>query len=128
MDDLDRFWQKAAIQPGGCMEWQGPLFTDGYPAFWAQGKTYRGHRWIFEKLVRELRPFEQVLHNCDNRSCVNVFICLRVGTHQDNMDDLVARGNARGIRKSEAWKAKARAVDPEKRRRAALIRWSRRHA
>lgn len=40
------------------------------------------------------------------------------------MADMKDRGNAKGIPKSEEWKAKARAVDPEKRRKAAQERWN----
>lgn len=100
---------------------------DGYGIFWCDGKSHRAHRWIFERCVRKLKPYEQVLHKFDNTCCVNLD-CLYVGTHADNMRDLRERGNAKGIPKSEEWKRKARAVPQEVRRRAALLAWRRRHA
>lgn len=127
MNDLERFFSKTRKRADGCIEWVAGCFDDGYPAFYCDGKTQRGNRWIFQRQRRKLRAGEQALHTCDFKRCVNV-LHLYAGTHQDNMDDLVERGLARGIPKSEEWKRKARAVPPEVRRAAANVRWEKHHA
>lgn len=38
-----------------------------------------------------------ILHHCDNRKCINPKH-LHVGTHQDNMDEMAARGRSRSPR------------------------------
>lgn len=106
--DLARFMSKVIRLENGCLEWQAGLFDDGYPGFFCGGKTLRGNRWALERsLGRPLRKGMQSLHHCDNKRCVNTDH-LYEGTHQDNMDDLRERGQARGIPKSEAWRAKMR--------------------
>lgn len=81
--------------PDACHEWQGArLPKPNYPygvVGW-EGKVVRVHRllWIVEHGVTPGEtPF--VLHRCDNPPCCNVRH-LFLGTHQDNMDDMAAKG------------------------------------
>lgn len=74
----------------GCWEWQGAIDGDGYGIFTYAGKTYRAAR---EALTLDGRPPDNKMacHHCDNPRCVRPDH-LFVGTNQDNMRDMVAKG------------------------------------
>ena len=87
---IELFWARIDRSggDGSCWEWQGPL-RDGY------GNTVRfgmngAHRvaWF---LTHGDPGKLHVLHDCDNPRCCNP-AHLHLGTHQDNMRDMVARG------------------------------------
>jgi len=86
------------LQPNGdCLEWTGGCYATGYGQTKAYDKMWRTHR-----LALELEGVDTsghlVLHSCDNRLCCNPEH-LRLGTHQDNMDDRNSRGRqARGTK------------------------------
>lgn len=75
--------------PRACWEWQGGKRFDGYGTavhFGLQG----AHRiaWYY---AHGAPGRKYVLHTCDNPSCCNPSH-LYLGTHQDNMRDMVERG------------------------------------
>ena len=75
---------------GDCLEWIGGNFNTGY----GQTRAY-GKMWLTHRLALHLEGIDvsdhYVLHSCDNPCCCNP-AHLRIGTHQDNMDDKVKRG------------------------------------
>lgn len=76
-----------------CIEYTGYRDAFGY------GQSGRGyaHRWAWEQAHGPIPDGLCVLHSCDNPSCINIEH-LRLGTHTDNMRDLVERGRAsRGV-------------------------------
>lgn len=80
----------------GCWEWGGRKNQFGY------GEFFYGmaHRFSYEWYVGEIPEWAMVLHDCDNRGCVNP-AHLRLGTHGDNMldrnqKDRQARGERHG--------------------------------
>ena len=75
---------------GDCLEWTGGYYASGYGRTWAYGKDWKTHR-----LALHLEGIDvtghHVLHSCDNPRCCNPNH-LRLGTHQENMRDMVSRG------------------------------------
>lgn len=74
-----------------CIVFQGSKDRDGYGQVHRKGRTFRAHRVAYEDAHGPIPVGLHVLHSCDNPSCVNPDH-LRVGTHQENMDDRNARG------------------------------------
>ena len=77
----------------GCWEWQGVMHKSGYGCFKDKGKFAYTHRAAYEAFVGPTNGLF-ILHGCDNPKC-----CypphLSLGTHQDNMDDMKAKGRGR---------------------------------
>ncbi|MDQ1318728.1 MAG: hypothetical protein QG588_2390 [Candidatus Poribacteria bacterium] len=91
MDDEKRFWRY--IDKKGeheCWNWKGGKCR-GYGIFWLQGKSYQAHRVMYEYEHLCVPRGMMVLHTCDNPSCVNPDH-LKLGNHQDNMDDRSNKG------------------------------------
>lgn len=87
----ERFLSRlSAPDENGCINWLGNVDTDGYGQLSLNNKTHKVHRmaWFY---ATGKHPTLCVLHSCDNPRCCNIEH-LREGTHQDNMDDKVARG------------------------------------
>ena len=79
--------------PMGCWEWQGTLHHSGYGCFKDKGRFTYTH-------ISSYRAFKGptggkfVCHKCDNPKCCypgHLFL----GTHQENMDDMKAKGRGR---------------------------------
>lgn len=73
-----------------CFEWNANRFESGYGRMKISGKTYRAHRVIYECAHGPIPEDMVVMHTCDNRACVRLDH-LRLGTHLDNMADMVAK-------------------------------------
>ena len=74
-----------------CWLWTGYCNKKGYGQFRIDGKVVIAHRWSHEQHIGPI-PFGLfVRHKCDVRNCVNPDH-LEVGTHQENMNDMVERG------------------------------------
>lgn len=80
----------------GCHIWQNAKDKNGYGLFTVTRPRIvmrRAHRVAYEHYVGPLVGKLFVLHRCDNPSCVNPDH-LFLGTNQDNMDDMKAKGRA----------------------------------
>lgn len=74
-----------------CWEWKG--WTPKYGAFPFRGCVVRASRLAYRLFVGEIGGLH-VLHDCDNPPCVNPRH-LFLGTHKDNMQDMVKKGRHR---------------------------------
>lgn len=102
--DCARFWLKVDKEGplpdqsisfylglGQCWMWKSGFFKSGYGNFWAQSQGQCAHRVSYSIAYGDIPNGMQVLHRCDNPACVNPGH-LFLGTHQDNMDDKIAKG------------------------------------
>ncbi len=89
----ERFWSKVGVRgPDECWEWAAYVRPDGYGGFRFGGREVHAHRAAFFLTNGYLPESGRVVrHTCDNRQCCNPAHLLE-GSHQDNMDDAVARG------------------------------------
>lgn len=95
---LERFWSKVnkdgPIMSGmdaPCWIWIGGKNKQGYGTFRANDSTIRAHRFSYEIHNGPISKGHDVLHRCDNPSCVRPNH-LFTGTDQDNNDDMKQKG------------------------------------
>lgn len=89
-DREDRFWNKVRIGDW-CWEWTGFVDRLGYGITKFEGSDHKAHRVSWATKFGQMPPDGvHVLHRCDNRKCVRPSH-LFLGTHQDNMNDMVAK-------------------------------------
>lgn len=82
--------QRTAGSPDSCWEWEGTIHHSGYGHMQVDGVQKSAHIWAYIDANGPIPEGQMVLHSCDNRRCVNPNH-LRLGSHQDNMDDKVER-------------------------------------
>lgn len=94
----DRFWAKvrketSPVREGltPCWTWTGGTTKNGYGQFCWPLRGSRAHRLSWFMRFGDVPQGLLVLHRCDNRPCVNPEH-LFLGTHQDNQDDMWAKG------------------------------------
>ncbi len=94
--DIERFWLYVN-KTEGCWEWQSTIGTGGYGMFWLQGRSRIAHKvsYIIEHSIAydSIPSGIFVCHSCDNRRCVRPDH-LWLGTTDDNMADMVAKGRS----------------------------------
>ncbi len=71
----------------------------GYGRFSLNGKSVGAHRLSYELAHGKFDPSFFVCHRCDNPSCVNPDH-LFLGTHQDNVNDMMAKNRHSEQRKA----------------------------
>ena len=76
-----------------CWDWDKCL-DRGYGQCKIKKQTKKAHRISWETFREKIPKGKCVLHHCDNPKCINPNH-LYIGTHQDNMDDMVQRGRQR---------------------------------
>lgn len=92
----ERFWSKVSKRgPGECWPWLSAMNVHGYGAFGTAGRMKGAHRIAYALTHGPIPRGLYVCHRCDNRSCTNP-AHLFLGTHRDNMDDMVAKGRSPG--------------------------------
>lgn len=100
---FDRFWQKIKMSgPNECWEWTGAIHKTGYGQFKVNGKTESAHRLAYIYVEGEISLGQHVMHTCDNRKCCNPNH-LTIGTHQDNIADMVQKNRHRSSRRGNGF-------------------------
>lgn len=94
-----RFWHYVdKSNPDGCWPWLSTRTDKGYGQIRAGGKPRRyllAHRLSYEMVRGPIPEGMVICHRCDNPPCVNP-AHLFLGTHSDNMQDMLAKG--RGLK------------------------------
>lgn len=87
-EKFNRLYTKA---PPGCWQWnRGPRAANGYGGMQFQGRYQLAHRWSWEIFHGSIPDGAEVCHHCDNPRCVNPEH-LFLGSHSENMKDMVAK-------------------------------------
>jgi len=93
----ERFFEYVEKKSFGCWEWSGGLDKAGYGRFGLENaKGIGAHRYSYALHYGSFKKSLFVLHECDNPKCVNPDH-LFLGTHQDNMADMVKKGRQRAL-------------------------------
>ena len=102
---LTRFLAKIrkSVGENGHWLWTGGTAKGGYGTFYVPERgLIPAHRFAYESFVGPIPDGLWVLHSCDIPPCVNP-AHLFLGTHQDNMNDMVKKGRSpRGERAAHA--------------------------
>ena len=91
------FWKRVDKTAGQskCWPWTGRRLRAGYGRLVLHGKQENAHRIAFTLTTGAPARGLFVCHHCDNPPCCNP-AHLYAGTHQDNVNDKMRRGRARG--------------------------------
>lgn len=91
---LEKLAFYSRVQANGCHIFVGAKDGWGYGKIWWQKKLCAAHRLAWEMHNGPIPAEMLVLHRCDNPACVNPDH-LWLGTNDDNMADMKAKGRAR---------------------------------
>ncbi len=107
----ERFWAKVDRSggPEACWPWTGALNPDGYGNVGSVSRYWKAHRRAWTLANGPIPAGKHVLHSCDNPPCCNPDH-LWLGTHADNMADMVAKGRDGRRRLTEAAVLEGRAL------------------
>lgn len=111
-----------SVKPSKCIEWWRSKHRNGYGQAYDrfEKKQVLAHRLIWQECFGPIPVGMFVLHRCDNRSCVNPEH-LFLGSHQDNMTDMLKKGRSNSPRGEEKWCAKLTQADVEGMRKQEVL-------
>lgn len=95
----ERFYEKVdkhgpLIISTRCWAWTASLINEGYGRLWNKDKMQSAHRISYLLHKGEPPAGKQILHQCDNRKCINPEH-LFAGTQKENMQDMIKKGRKR---------------------------------
>jgi hypothetical protein len=90
----EKFWEKVKLSGlDDCWMWQATKDGNGYGMMKTNGRHERAHRVSHTLLKGTIPNGLFVCHTCDTPGCVNP-AHLFLGTNDDNMKDMVAKGRS----------------------------------
>ncbi len=96
--ETEENWNRRRLMDGmkeepqrGCWLWARAHDHDGYGTATYRGRTVKVHRLAYETFVGAIPAGANVMHSCDQPSCINP-AHLKLGTRRDNMRDCAAKG------------------------------------
>ena len=98
-EELKRFLSKIDKKENGCWIWTGAKDGSGYGQVRLRRLYFTlltTHRVSYRHFKGEIPKGMFVCHSCDQRDCVNPNH-LFLGTHQDNMNDMVNKGRSKHL-------------------------------
>ena len=114
---VDRSWEKVNKDSGHwwngiqCWDWTAARLNGKYGLFTPHKEQFYAHRYAYELTYGPIADGMNCLHRCDRPCCVNP-AHLFLGTHQDNMDDMRAKGRTlKGERVGNAKLTSAQVVE-----------------
>lgn len=87
---LERIMQKTDSS-GECWLWQGNFYNNGYGRISYQNRQRLVHRLMYALEVGQIPSGKVVMHQCDNKACVNPKH-LALGSQADNLLDMHRKG------------------------------------
>jgi hypothetical protein len=94
---IQEIMDRTEVDNNECLNWLG-AYRVRYPFIYFQGKCYRGNRLLYALCFGKIPDGMFVMHTCDNVKCINPNH-LRLGTPQDNVDDMISKGRHKFIQK-----------------------------
>ena len=95
-ESFESRFRKRIKRRGECWEWTGARTAHGYGSIWRDGRSALCHRIAYELHFGTVLTTDQVvMHACDNPPCCSPEH-LRLGSHADNVADMVAKKRQRG--------------------------------
>jgi hypothetical protein len=91
---LEKLEYCSRVATNGCHIWVQSVDGWGYGQVYWEGKPWRAHRLSWTAHNGPIPAGMLVLHRCDNPACINPDH-LWLGTNDDNMADMKAKGRAR---------------------------------
>ena len=92
VDISSRFWSRVK-KTKTCWIWTGDTYPDGYGRIWYKRRNIRCNRMVWILVRKQIPNGLHVLHKCDNSLCVRPSH-LFLGTHRQNMADMVVKGRS----------------------------------
>ena len=106
-----RFWSKVGIGlSDACWIWIAGRQPGGYGRFGLDGRAVFANRVAWVLTHGPIPDGLDVLHRCDNPPCCNPSH-LFLGTHTDNMRDMIRKGRHVALRGEAHWAARITAGD-----------------
>ncbi len=89
-----RLEQSSIPEPNSnCILWTKSTTENGYAQINWKGRAHQAHRLVWEEANGPIPPKHEICHRCDIRCCINLDH-LWLGTHDDNMADMKAKGRS----------------------------------